>query len=200
MIVSPFKYSQWGEDVFLYKYIKGNKLGGKVPKVFIDIGASNGVSNSNSRYFVHLDWEVHLYEPDPTNFALLCQNTSNINKDACRVYAYNVAIGNRNARLKFKSEGGLSRLDPKGDVEVECLRVWDIISEGEEVGILDIDTEGNEENILVQFFTMGIKPCFLIIEHQQDGPKMQKQEKLLDPEYKRIRRKGVNDIWVLKSL
>jgi FkbM family methyltransferase len=163
----------------------------------VDIGASNGVSNSNSRYFVHLGWRVVLFEPDPVNYGLLVQNT-NVNET--KVEMHNLAIGNKRGTLKFKSEGGLSRLDANGDIKVDCVKVSDMFWPDSKIGILDIDTEGGEENILKQFFMLGISPSFVIIEHQNDQHKMNVQGELLNNKYKRIRREGVNDIWALKSL
>lgn len=209
MIVSPYKYAQWKEDVFLWKHLVQNKLRSKVPEFYIDIGASNGVSNSNSRYFVHLGWRVWLYEPDPTNYRLLCQNTNfrllNEEKNGSlrdKVIAHNLAIGPKSGEIRFTSEGGLSRIDPNGPIRVKCQTVGrafsrDAVRQG--VGILDIDTEGGEEAILEDFLRIT-HPCFIIIEHQNEQHKMQKQEGILKDRYRRLRREGVNDIWQLKSL
>lgn len=208
MIISPYKYGQWSEDVFLWKHLIKHKLRSKVPKFFIDIGASNGVSNSNSRYFIHLGWKAWLFEPDPTNFKLLLQNTNF--KELCRdkedhfwVWARQMAItGNREGKIRFRSDGGLSTIDPKGGIQVECRKVVDVFrcpSVLRGVGILDVDTEGDEEEIVREFLKIT-KPCFIIIEHQNDGHKMNVQEELLRADYDRLRREGVNDIWQLKSL
>jgi hypothetical protein len=78
--------------------------------------------------------------------------------------------------------------------------VRDYFVEEEPIGILDIDTEGGEEKILGQFLRLKIRPSFVIIEHQNDQHKINMQQHLLQEEYRRIRREGVNDIWQLKSL
>lgn len=195
----PFKYDQHGEVKCIVDYIRKNNL--NIPQKYIDIGASDGVCNSNSRYFAHQGtWEVHLFEPCPVNFRLLETNTHPTWGNSI----YNYAVGNKNGKVKFKSEGGLSKIDQKGGIEVEMITVkkmfekplWNVKKDS--IGILDVDTEGGEEGILLQFMKLEVYPHFIIVEHQNNNPKIQEQERILSPKYKRIARKGVNDIWHLK--
>ena len=59
----PFNYDQHRERRCIVDYIRKNNL--SVPTVYVDIGASDGVCNSNSRYFIHQGWVGYLFEPCP---------------------------------------------------------------------------------------------------------------------------------------
>jgi len=190
----PFKYDQHGEVKCIVDYIRQNNI--TVPTMYVDVGASDGVCNSNSRYFVHQGWRTWLIEPCPVNFKLLKTNTNFMGS----AVAVNYAVGNENGKVKFKSEGGLSKVTHSGNIEVPMIMVKELVEKikTKDIGILDVDTEGGEEGILLQFMKLKIYPHFIIVEHQCHEPKIKEQERILSPRYKRIARKGVNDIWHLK--
>lgn len=193
----PFNYDQHREAQCIVDYIRQNNLA--VPKVYVDIGASDGVCNSNSRYFVHQGWTGYLFEPCPINFKLLCNNT---NPNSLDVLMYQVAVGDRNGVVKFKSVGGLSKISKDGEAEVPIIMVKEMFGKEyavkKNIGILDVDTEGGEEGILRQFMRLEVYPHFIIVEHQCHEPKIKEQIKILSSKYKKIARKGVNDIWHLR--
>jgi hypothetical protein len=57
-------YSQYEEQKFLLKYFN-NKTDG----ILVDIGAADGVSNSNSRGLIEIGWSGILIEPNKNNFS-----------------------------------------------------------------------------------------------------------------------------------
>ena len=70
------KYSQYEEDVFLSSFFKNLKNG-----FVVDIGAADGISNSNSRFLIESGWSALLVEPNKKNFKnleLLYFNSGNI--------------------------------------------------------------------------------------------------------------------------
>jgi len=56
------KYCQYDEEVFLFNYF-GNKKG-----FLVDIGAADGMRNSNSRKLIENGWKGLLVEPGEVNF------------------------------------------------------------------------------------------------------------------------------------
>lgn len=69
-------YSQYNEEKFLFEYFP-NKIDG----FLVDIGAADGINNSNSRTLIEIGWEGLLVEPGTNNFNKLkelYQNNSKI--------------------------------------------------------------------------------------------------------------------------
>lgn len=60
------KYAQYNEEEFLINYFKGVNNG-----TLVDIGAADGINNSNSRYLIELGWSGLLVEPNKKNFQKL---------------------------------------------------------------------------------------------------------------------------------
>jgi FkbM family methyltransferase len=60
-------YSQYQEQEFLINYFAENKN-----KVLVDIGAADGINNSNSRYLLENGWVGVLVEPNKKNYEKLC--------------------------------------------------------------------------------------------------------------------------------
>lgn len=66
------KYAQYNEEEFLTNYFKGINNG-----TLVDIGAADGINNSNSRYLIELGWSGLLVEPNKNNFQKLMELYSN---------------------------------------------------------------------------------------------------------------------------
>jgi FkbM family methyltransferase len=61
-------YSQYFEQEFLISYFNNKKTG-----VLVDIGAADGINNSNSRYLIENGWEGVLVEPNKKNYNKLLE-------------------------------------------------------------------------------------------------------------------------------
>jgi len=57
------KYSQYNEEDFLLNYFNNLNNG-----FLVDIGAADGISNSNSRFLIESGWSALLVEPNKKNF------------------------------------------------------------------------------------------------------------------------------------
>jgi len=132
---------------------------------FVDIGAYDGVSISNTKFLEDLGWDGMCIEPHPNVFKLL---TSNRN---CT--CINCAIWNENKKVNFLSLSGYtemlsgivesydmrhygriqSELNHFGGsseiLEVDAKKFEDVVSKTE-IDFLSIDTEGSELQILEQ--------------------------------------------------
>lgn len=197
-----FSYAQYGEDKFIWDIVKRMA---NVPRVIVDIGASNGVNNSNSRWFIHMGWTAFLYEPDAHNFRLLQENTNN-HELGGRVHMRQVAVSNVSGMVHWSSSGGQSQITgsvPGQMQEMVQAIDWsgvlkDTAASGMQIGILDIDTEGQEEKILRDMMRSPERPNFIIVEHQGEEHRKVDQRQILWDDYRAIRHKGVNTIWQLK--
>ncbi|OGB96964.1 hypothetical protein A3F06_01260 [candidate division TM6 bacterium RIFCSPHIGHO2_12_FULL_36_22] len=163
--LQPFApyYSQCGQD----KYVNENIFNDKKNGVFIEIGAHDGISYSNSYYFEKfLGWTGICIEPHPERFADLKLNRNCVCVEAC--------VSNVNGEDDFlmivgapEQLSGLSnKYDPrhsaridrelaldggsKQTIKVNCVTFNDLMEEYNIsfIDFLSIDTEGNEFDII----------------------------------------------------
>jgi FkbM family methyltransferase len=151
-------HSQYGQDKIINERIFGSKRNG----FFVDIGANDGITGSNTYFFEkEMGWSGICIEPQSDIFSKLRENRI--------AECVNCAVADSNGKRDFLKVGhadmlsGLTEnLDPKhidrilleGDpdttqaVSVECKRFADIIGSQEIIDFLSIDTEGSEFEIL----------------------------------------------------
>jgi len=73
-------FSQYRQDKFINWVVFNNKSDG----FFVDIGAHDGVSLSNTYFFEkERGWKGVCFEPNPIVFNKLCQNRNSINHNCC---------------------------------------------------------------------------------------------------------------------
>lgn len=151
--------SQYGQDAFVVTLFNGMRDG-----VFVDIGANDGVSLSNTFHLEReLGWSGLLVEPHAEAFAELTQRRSSHAVNACaadhdgvvRFAQIEGSVGNmlsgvlstftpahtRRIERQLKKAGGELR-----EVEAPAVRIDRVLQEQgvERVDYLSIDTEGGE--------------------------------------------------------
>lgn len=162
-------YSQYGQDFAalkcLNREIKKLSREGYVP-FYVDIGANDGVSFSNSKMMEELGWDGICIEPDSDVYQDLIRN-----RTCCCI---NAAISNTNGTAKFTKITGPQMLSGLSDdyshehkerikrevaacdgkieeVTVQLLTFEEImkdIPKRKRIDFVSIDTEGNEYKIL----------------------------------------------------
>lgn len=156
-------FSQCGQDKFLNEVL----FNGKKDGVFLDIGANDGVSFSNSYFFEKvLGWKGICFEPLKTAFEKLEQCRSSVNINACAAdedkmdcFLSISGYGEMLSGLKSKyDERHLQRIAETvqlhggsiEDVEVRCYDINKILEKYgyQSIDFISIDTEGNELEIL----------------------------------------------------
>jgi FkbM family methyltransferase len=155
-------FSQHGQDAFVYKAFFQDREG---KGNFVDVGAYDGVTFSNSLFFErHLGWQGICIEPLPDAFAKLRQSRTAV--------CLNCAVSDRDGTGVFvdvdmpnygKMYSGLrSEYDPRHVnilqrhatggrlINVPTRRLPDILDENgmRQVDYMSIDTEGGELKIL----------------------------------------------------
>lgn len=172
-------FSQYNQDKFLNEVVFFNKRNG----FFIDIGAHDGISFSNSLFFEKFnDWSGICIEPNPSVFSKLVSNRKSINLNVC--------IGSENKKVKFTQIEGYSEMlsgitekydvrhierinntilvkgGEKREIEVDMIRLNDVDEiKNKKIDFISIDTEGNEFDIIssINFDLLDVKS--LVIEN-----------------------------------
>lgn len=170
----PKRYSQNDEQRIILKYF------GTTPGTFLDIGANDGETFSNTRALWDLDWHGVLVEPSPVAFAALKRNSW---RYATQIWPLNFALGKENTsgtaemyegsdtlvssmcadRLAIWERGG-TKFTPilvktyafKHLLEISPFQTFDFIS---------IDAEGLDYDILAQMDLMALGCRMLCIEY-----------------------------------
>lgn len=173
-------HSQQAQDEFVFSVFFPRTRNG----VFIDIGAHDGVSFSNSLFFEReLGWRGVCVEPIPEVFAKLQKNRRCACIQACvdekpgrvrftRVTGYGEMLSGISSKYDPKhleriertvaSEGGCVE-----EIEVEAVAPADLLRSHsiDRVDLLNIDTEGNESAILHCWPFDLVKPRVILVEN-----------------------------------
>jgi len=158
----PKYFSNSGQDKYMYEHFFKNKRHG----VFVDIGAHNGVEQSNSFFFEkQLDWTGICVEPLPEVFAQLKKNRNCICIHGC-VAEFNglgkflrISDPERlSGLIDYYDPRHMDRIDrevhqlggTKNIIEMRCYTLENILEKHGvfHIDYLSIDTEGNELAIL----------------------------------------------------
>lgn len=205
-------HSQYGQDKFTNDHFFKNKKNG----IFVDIGAHNGVTFSNSLYFENeLGWTGICIEPMPKTFAELVQNRKSVCIQGC------ISDFNGNSKLFMVSSpfvgtemlsGLLHKYDPRHKnrvlqeikkyggsyetLDVQCYLLNDLLEKYkiDHIDFLSIDTEGGEIDILKSIDFNKYKIDVITVEDNYNDPNF--HSFLKEKGYKFIQRMGCDLIFV----
>lgn len=186
-IDGPRFHSQYGQD----RYIAEQVFPGKTDGFFVDIGAHDGVTFSNSKHFEELGWTGVCVEPNPHVFQQLKENRSCDCVNAC--------VSETSGELEFATvtsqsesdftnmlSGIVDKYDKRhrrrfeaevaaGGGKVETIRVSSLtfnecVQPGTQIDFVSIDTEGAELSVLqsIDFAAVDIK-CFVIENNYKEN-------------------------------
>jgi FkbM family methyltransferase len=197
-------YSQFEQDKFIYENYFINKTKG----YFVDIGAHDGITFSNSKFFEELGWDGVCIEPNPKIFEIL-QSTR---KCKCIKKAVSNNIGVSQFFQIIDGPDMLSGLVEEFDndsilrinnelqdkskgfdyINVQCDLFENIVDQNQ-IDILSLDTEGNELKILqtIDFNKYDIK--IITVENNNYDNKFYKFLTL--QKYQFITRLGCDEIY-----
>ncbi len=207
----PFEgyFSQKGQDKFLNEQIFNNKKNG----FFIEIGAHDGISFSNTYYFEkNLNWRGICVEPNPTIFEKLTQNRKCYCEQVCiadnigqkpflrctgyMIEMYSGLIDNYDPRH-------LERIDKeiafyggsKEIIFVQCVTFNNLLKKYNvsHVDLLSIDIEGGEEALIKTIDFDAVTIDIIVVENNFNEDRVKKI--LLSKNYKHIARLGKDDIY-----
>jgi FkbM family methyltransferase len=153
-------YSQLGQDKWVLEQMEG-------PGFFVEVGAYDGVKDSNTLALENRGWEGLLIEGDPKRAAKCARNRASLTHNVCvgdgtpgELYVAGVWSGLKGkCRSNIEAEH-VRRNNPT--IPVITVPLISIISSN--IDYLSIDTEGNEYEILRDFVLAGGQFKLLTIE------------------------------------
>lgn len=199
--------SQYGQDRFI-----AEKLGFKRNGIFIDIGANDGITLSNSCFFEkHLDWTGVAVEPLPKAFQKLSINRN------CKLAEY--CVSDIDGTVKFLHcdvhngmlSGIVSKLHPKHIraidkmtdvlrcenkiIQVDSITPEQLLREHaiDKIDYLSVDTEGGELDILRGFDFNAVVVHFVTVENNHYDLKIRKY--MRQSGFRLIALAGVDEIY-----
>jgi len=197
-------YSQFGQDQYLYEnFFRGYENG-----YFVDIGAHDGVTGSNTKFFEDIGWRGICFEPIPSVYQKLSANRK---CDVCPC-----AISDIDGRAGFRVIKGysemlsgladsqygeqLSRINREvaeheqqvDIIEVETRKFSSIVPRTS-IDLLSLDVEGAEEKIIrsIPFDVFNIR--FMTIEFNNPNDSLERY--LNSRGYECINQLGVDKIF-----
>lgn len=208
----PNYYSQLGQD----RYLNGNYFKNKVNGVFVDVGAHDGKTYSNSKFFEDLGWSGLCIEPIPSIFNQLKENR----KCICENYAVSDVEGEDEFLLVHGYAEMLSGLakeyDPmhldriKGEInhyggskeiiKINTLKLQTLLDKHNinSVDFLSVDTEGNELKVLKSIDFTKTKIFSVSIENNYKDKSI--NEFLSNVGFEYVTNLDVDEIYINKKL
>lgn len=204
-------FSQYRQDEFVDKVVFNKMTGG----FFVDIGAHDGVSLSNSFFFeTYRSFKGLCIEPNPEVFAQLKANrkcrTLNVCVTECEQLVKFLVVDGYAQMLsgivdKYHPEH-IKRIDnyiaehggTKTEIEVKGIPLQNIdLLDNIPIDYMTIDTEGNELNIVSSIDFNKINVTCLSIENNYNEEKIEKLMK--GSGFLKVYRLGDDDIYLKKS-
>ena len=174
-------FSQYGQDKYIFEnYFKQYEDG-----TYIDIGANDGVSLSNTLFFEQNGWSGYCFEPIPSVFEKLKTNRP-------RAKSFNCAIGHENKEVEFLWVDGEAEMlssvldycdynhlyrinkeahenkDKLNGMQVKMATLDNFVPIDEQIDYLSLDTEGGEPQIL-ECILSKYSPTIISIEVNYDS-------------------------------
>jgi FkbM family methyltransferase len=179
-------FSQCSQDKFLNEVIFNNKKEG----FFIDIGAHDGISYSNSLFFERFNnWNGICIEPNPSVFSKLNSFRKSTNLNVC--------IGAFNKTIKFTQIEGYAEMlsgisesyderhiqriekdiankgGKRNEILVEMITLSSIeMLKNKKIDFISIDTEGNEFDIVSSFNFSELDVNAVVIENNYNDERI----------------------------
>ena len=154
-------YSQGGVDGILEFIIQ--KLP-EIPKYIIDLGANDGMNGSNSRMLIMNGWKALLIEPYPPAY-----------ENCVRLYEKFEHVAIKNIAVSADPQNSTEKINWHGHfegLEVSSVYVNDLLKQEVSgvVGILKVDLDGMDNEILEEINFTQFQPWFVIAEIDSSKP------------------------------
>lgn len=199
-------HAQHGEDYFLWQ-----RLGFKREGVFVEIGAYNGVSLSNSKFFEDIGWRGLLVEAHPA-LAEECRiqrpgsvtvqaALGEVNEGTATFTMVRGEPGVDTLSFAATSDQHRRRVAGKGaimeKVSVPARTLASVLEEHgiEDIDWISIDVEGGELGVLKGADFSKVSPRMLLIEDNSGGRDRAVAEFLAQFGYRREQSIGCNDLY-----
>ena len=166
--------TQYGEEKVITKfYPEWHTMNG----IFIDVGAADGIENSNTYFLYTVGWGGVYIEPDPNQFAMLSSNI----QSGTNIALINKAVSTIEGLQSFYSEHGQASTLSKefmqrvilkygtqyAETKVECRTLTHILKDTEinHIDFMSVDAEGNDIDAINSLDWGIYRPKLVCIEH-----------------------------------
>jgi FkbM family methyltransferase len=153
-------FSQFGED----KWIVDN-LHYPLNGIFVDVGASDGISGNNTYFFEKIGWQGLCIDADPSHHASLKENRRLV--ETCAVSSVRGEV----EFYRHNTDSTWSGIYPRGEdytpIKVQSRTLEDLLGlhDIDKIDLLDIDVEGSEIDVWNSFDPELYQPEVVIIEY-----------------------------------
>lgn len=209
----PGYYSQKGQDKFLNEEIFHNKRNG----IFIEVGAHDGISFSNTFFFEkNLGWKGICIEPNPDIYSKLINNRAAVclpygvaEKNEKRTYLkcsgfitemYSGILDCMDERHKERIENEIAEFGGSTTtIEIECMPLKEIFKKQSitYIDFISIDIEGGEEEAIKSIDFNEVTITVIVVENNFNSDKIKNY--LLPLGYEYITKIGKDDIYQLQG-
>lgn len=205
-------YAQFGEDLQLLDF-----FGNQSPGYYVEVGANDGISGSNTALLEKLGWKGILVEPNPDLIPLIQDSRTNSQilwgaavapEKVGTIEFYQVVGGPpglHGLSTTVQDETAFSRINDYGGtlkpIHVTAKTLDDILLEyqaPQNFQLLSIDVEGAELDVLKGFSLDRYQPRVILLEDNSHGADWSVRNYLRQRNYIRVHRTGVND-WYVQS-
>ena len=189
-------YSQYQEDFYIDHVCREQNL--TIPKTVIELGAHDGLFLSNSRFFIEQGWEAILVECNKDTIPKLKENCNGFDN----VTIVTNPICEKAGLVSFNrsSEPTQSRVVKGGNDELQAITYDQMLAmakwKNKDVGILSIDIEGKDTDVLRSVVKAKLLPVWIIIESHSKAARLEQMRLLLDAGYHCINIFDFNTIWI----
>jgi FkbM family methyltransferase len=153
-------FSQFGED----KWIVDN-LHYPLNGIFVDVGASDGISGNNTYFFEKIGWQGLCIDADPSHHASLKENRRLV--ETCAVSSVRGEV----EFYRHNTDSTWSGIYPRGEdytpIKVQSRTLEDLLGlhDIDKIDLLDIDVEDSEMDVWNSFDPELYQPEVVIIEY-----------------------------------
>lgn len=157
-------YSQFGEDQWIMENLPLPETG-----VFVDVGAGDGISLSNTLAFEEKGWTGLCIDADPRNFPALRERRKTALLCAIRDYAGLTKLFFNDGNPDFTRVTGT--VGAGYDAKLPCLPLETVLREFNitTIDLLSIDVEGIEREVLSSCNLRSLLPTVIIVEYMTRG-------------------------------
>jgi FkbM family methyltransferase len=133
--------------------------------IFVDVGASDGISGNNTYFFEKIGWQGLCIDADPSHHASLKENRRLV--ETCAVSSVRGEV----EFYRHNTDSTWSGIYPRGEdytpIKVQSRTLEDLLGlhDIDKIDLLDIDVEGSEIDVWNSFDPELYQPEVVIIEY-----------------------------------
>lgn len=109
-------------------------------ETFIDVGGYDGFTSLEFIKRARNYKAIHVFEPEPTNYQK-CLNNLSAYSD---IHVHNLALSRNKATMKIEVQGSGSRISGDGTVNINVVRLDDVLTDVDTPTFIKMDIEGEE--------------------------------------------------------